>query len=733
MPPKKRRKKDGVDDVERPCGDHGAGPSHTEQSKKRQRDPKGASSTDPKQSKRGNRKPAGGRTSVIKTSLKKFLVAPDITQSIIDEAVLYVSRVSRAASMAMNLVLLDLLRKNNGILPFHVDFKDDTMFYQLFTVVTGRRTTKKLIAKSNPLIKEVMRIMTEHAELFPKIQPKEFDGYILTEASQQYETAFINHHVDRIDSRIVKYVKTRIGRDVWKRLCSAKRAYKVINYILKPGAEYPGHSLALPFRSWIDEMRSKYQAYKSARRGPFETTGSLKMLVELTYFVGCQLEQWQTNNSTSDDEEKSTETTANEPTPDGHMRSFSIAPICQIKRHFIVITRTTLETFFLHRAKGTITDAIAERMTPGRKGRLKLRKLKEDDDVASYCSTLWHSVFKEEAFKHRSLRKGWIFDDRMLTDGVSLCVAFRNRNQPACTKDRNSKKNACDCYDCSRATWNDAWSSERLLANDPGKINIFFMVEKDPRGNVKTHVFRNKQYYLEGGVYRATKITQKHVKRSAAVFDQVAATCRKTVSWEHQLAYWKVCAANDAIMWLRLCTRVRAKLAFESYGKKTSSIDRFLVSVRKYRKTVPAVGYGAGGQGAFNPAGCIAAPTSKAYQRCKRMFSQTFLVQEPFTSQYCPYCDCKLHDKTQANFVFPSGRVGTKVFRSVKRCSSPSCVERATKHPLVAVRKIAQECGMYEMSRDKAGSLNIRSCAENVVHGLPRPQHLTFEYNNRLQ
>jgi hypothetical protein len=219
---------------------------------------------------------------------------------------------------------------------------------------------------------------------------------------------------------------------------------------------------------------------------------------------------------------------------------------------------------------------------------------------------------------------------------------------------------------------------------------------------------------------------KEHTSRSADVFAGISKCCRKTVSLERQLSYWRYCTSHEEKLFQRLFTKIRSKMALETYIHKTSSMDNFWVSLKNSRNGKVVIAYGSGGAGGTSP-------TSFAGKRCKKIFgNNVFAVSEEYTSQCCPHCNCRLQDKKEKNFTFPSGRIGTRVFRSVKRCTSPSCVGRALNHPLEPIRKIAETIGAYEMSRDKIGAMNILKCAENIIHGIPRPSHLTFEFNRSI-
>ena len=385
------------------------------------------------------------------------------------------------------------------------------------------------------------------------------------------------------------------------------------------------------------------------------------------------------------------------------------------------MTQTTLETFF----RGTLaanlnelilTDSMREVITA-----------KPNSEYAS--SNWWKAVFTDGMFRHRSLRKGWKFDGRVMTDGVSLCIAFRNGDQKVCKKTRFKKK--CDCYGCSKVDYDPTWKFDRVCANDPGHKNIAYVVEKDPRGKAHKHVLRNHDFYMSSSMFKRTKIAQKHQQRSRNVFADMSKLCRKTVDLRRQMEYWKFCLAHEDVLMKRLYIKVRARLAFEVYSKRMSTVDRFWSSVKGARKGKLVMLYGGGGSSHLRYRGGKSAPTSFAYKRCRKEMDMMFVVAEPYTSQYCPTCQCKVADVTQS-YVDPKGVRRQKVLRSVKRCSSSVCVEGAKKDRHARVRDLAIRLNVCEWNRDMLGALNIWKCGVAMMRGEERPEHLTFAYN-RMQ
>lgn len=338
-------------------------------------------------------------------------------------------------------------------------------------------------------------------------------------------------------------------------------------------------------------------------------------------------------------------------------------------------------------------------------------------------SNIWSGIFSAKLFGLRKRKKGWIFKNYVRTDGVSLCTTFANELLAKCQKTFYKKR--CDCSECrvvehcKTGYHGKKLTDTRLIAIDPGLINIFFGVEVMPDGSVRTFKYRNKEYYRDGRVYDANRISKKYMKRCSVAIEAMSSTVSKTVRYDTQLAYWTTCAIHNQLLWTRLATVIRSKMSMETFRHRLSALDNFIfhhVANGSDPKKV-LVAYGSGCvKGGFARKGTLSAPTSKAFKRVRRMFP-VMLIDEAFTSQKCPYCKEQLHDKKVPYTSKKTGKKGVKTVRSVKLCKSQQCVERAMNCSSIPQQKIAVEKKVYEISRDKVGGLNIHECARWTLDG----------------
>lgn len=711
------------------------------------------------------------RVSVVKTSLKKHLLAPELTLPILENAVLYVSRVSRVASQVFNITLLDVLNRENGCIPYEVDFKSSTTFNRVFSYVArGTKGDVRLrrAFQLDPFCRDVAAVIAKYESIIPKIQVLSGDRDILREAALQYKTSFINHHVVNIESRIKKYIRVRLGEDTWNAVKKYKLVNKLFRYILWGGDALDVKGVLQGHRKWLAYIKMKYEDYVASRKGVFQTSESIKVLIELTYWLGMQLEKMQRvfvldqhsgthidkeiivqdepldNDDDIDNQHDVDNSKASDVVESSQhqlKKTWTIAPICSIKRQYVTLGSCGLDSLMRDHLQKQMNEMdpkkipwqlyeVSKKKPLKRKIALvesssKKRKVINGasmKEIRSFEYTipareesgkdLWEAVFSSQLLNLKKKRHGWEFGKYVRTDGVALCSTFRNDRQEMCILSK--KKKLCECRDCQKASFDVTGPvPSRLVAIDPGCANIFYAVEQTPE-SIKTWKYTCKQYYSDGRIFQARDRMNLHMALASKAFSAVRKARKKTVHLQDQLKYWKACMDYDTKLWLRLFSRSRAKMSFATYKACTSALDRKFGELRDGGQASDVlVAYGAGLSGHHSHRGTLTAPTSKAYKRARRMY-RILLIDEYYTSQMCPYCGMKLREKMMPH-IFRNGRKGYIKVRSVKLCSSQSCVERAKNYDLSCISHLARTKAVRELSRDKLAAINIWTCARVLI------------------
>ena len=241
----------------------------------------------------------------------------------------------------------------------------------------------------------------------------------------------------------------------------------------------------------------------------------------------------------------------------------------------------------------------------------------------------------------------------------------------------------------------------RVVSNDPGLENVFYVVEVLADGSVVKLRLTNAQYHRETG---STKLTQsanrcirERLAHEQAVFNSTSPkTASLAVFQRHVRQYSTV---YDAI-WHHKLRRRWARGRFGVHIMRAKVIDAFLRRVRG-DGPLPIMAYGDGCNISCTR-GRRAAPTKFALKRTKRMFPDTVMVPEYLTTQVCHRC----HEKTRAvKMRDVEGRV--RSVRGLLFCDSQTCKHRW-------------------IDRDFNGGFNLGTCATgprpvSMDHRVPHP------------
>ena len=288
------------------------------------------------------------------------------------------------------------------------------------------------------------------------------------------------------------------------------------------------------------------------------------------------------------------------------------------------------------------------------------------------------------------------FSDMIETDGFSLCVHF--------TRPKPAEREPCE--EKSNVTWEEL-EGKRVLACDPGRSNIFAMVENvgsETDSKFKLYRLTRGQYYAESGLTRQNKkkIGWEQDPELQAANQELSLTTHKGLCLEDFQAYLEVYWRHEETLWKHYLKSHWAQWRFRVYGGKKRAIDKFLNQVENdgtQRDVVVAYG-----SAKFAPCGKgeLAVPTTGAYRACSLRF-QTHLVSEYATTKICYGCQCALCPvRTSA---VRENRKSQNV-RGLRWCESTMC------------RKF--------LDRDLNAAVNIYSCFQAACQRQERPYALRF-------
>lgn len=262
------------------------------------------------------------------------------------------------------------------------------------------------------------------------------------------------------------------------------------------------------------------------------------------------------------------ESLENQETP---VKLFNILPICKIKRHFI-----TLDTIGMI---GILKE-------------LKLIKNKE-----TYLNKeLWESFLNVEKLK----TKAKTFTGTIDTDGTAVNVHF------TCPKDvveDEPKEVKIDL------------KGKRVIGVDPGRTNIFYMVEEIEKDKFEKYRLTRKQYYVESGLTAAKKKSELWNLNVKEDLEMLSLASPKSVSLENFNNYLETMISVKNSLWTEYTHQKWSIQRLKVYGGKKRVFSTFLNKLGD--NVVLAYGtakFAPGGKGE------MAVPVSRGFKECATRF-----------------------------------------------------------------------------------------------------------------
>lgn len=325
---------------------------------------------------------------------------------------------------------------------------------------------------------------------------------------------------------------------------------------------------------------------------------------------------------------------------DENIKMFNLLPIFRIKAHFITIDTSSLF--------GILKEV----------GIVKTQKILFGEEQ-------WASILKTSLIKG----KGKVFTGTIDTDGYVVNVHFEKKKK---TYEGTSRIPTLD--------------GKRVVGVDPGRTNIFQMVEKTDNGKFKTYKLTRTQYYLESGMTKAQKQSDKWNKGIQDEMLALSEASPKGSSLEHYLVFLTTMfSVRDKLWDEAFKMRWRAQ-RFRLYGGKKRTFAKFLNKLGDPKDVVLAFG-----AGKFAPTGKgeLSVPTTRAFKECCYRFPH--IPVDEFRTTKIHYRDDSLLQKVMKRNGRKDGR-------------------------LVAVRGLLWCCSTIKgeskfVNRDVNAAINILRCA----------------------
>lgn len=490
---------------------------------------------------------------VVKSTLRKYVCGEHKEAFIgaIQKRVASYSKALNIASISLMGLVKELFHETKDVADVEIpDIFDPTFVRQL---ILGPGEAKKPY-------KEVVDFYENHPELFSPPERFVGDANIYCYGAMMYITNLRNSIVMNFEKRIKKYLKQQ--QDILK----FSNDERVMTYFAIMGWKVP---ITLKTKELKNPVLLKIV---EEQRGILGLQDNAK--VDQTWIKGQKaqkniLKQWVHFNRFYETH---------------RLKKFSIVPISSIRSKFITIDTSVL--YGIMKELG---------MVGAKTNQATFESLKDAQ---------WRSVFRLD--KHEKRLRNKEFTNTVNTDGISLCVHFRQR--------KSEKEPQEMCFD---------EQSDRILACDPGRVNIYTLVEKIPGSEqlFKSYTLTRSKYYNDSGVFKARKITEcwnKSVKTELEALSQVS--LKGALLKDHE-AYVKVYLETKEALWDEYSKNRWGRQRLRLYGAKKRTFSRFFDAIKDAgdpEKPI-AVFYGSA---KFVPCSKneIAVPTTRAYKECSSRF-----------------------------------------------------------------------------------------------------------------
>jgi len=272
-------------------------------------------------------------------------------------------------------------------------------------------------------------------------------------------------------------------------------------------------------------------------------------------------------------------------------KQYSFLPICRIKPHFI--TLDTMGFWGLCKDIGLIDCSLVS------------------DEFNSIVEDHWKSVFHITQTEGKHCK----FTGTIDTDGIAINIHYE---RPLCP---TSEEIVIDP------------KLHRIVGNDPGRVNIFYMAEELEDGSYRYYKLTRSQYYRESGAKDAIEKTNRWHTGIQNELQRLSESSPKCTTLKDFLAYIDVVLDVKDALWTEYLKPRWARQRLRLYGGKKRVFSNFFNRVDKDTPVGSrlVVSYGSAG---FAPGGKgeVSVPVGRAYNECRNRFI-TMYVDEFRTSR----------------------------------------------------------------------------------------------------
>ena len=516
-----------------------------------------------------------------------------LLQEEIDSWVLTVSKITHRLSIMFNRLLLHIM-KNKLPLPCF----NDSFFNAL--ALHGMKKNQK--NSKLPFVSLIDDFCSNHFGEFPTIQRNRGDCQAILIASSRYKVNFLNSLHVPFFSRQEKFIRTWLNvQGISLSKTERNRVRCEINGWTRKKSEVELSQNVLDF---IFQQR---QLLKTPKDGIHEKWLENNPLIVLSYYFFIL--EFYTQHDTGN--------------------KFRMAPLCQIKSHFLSVDNTVL----LELMKNVIKKADEEQVLFPDWIREKIAK-KEIDDL------LWKAIFNNDG-----LRRQMRFSNRVDTDGTRACFHFQvtKKKQKKREKNRRKKRNQ---------------PSPRVISIDPGRVNLITAYDHDKDRYYK---LTRRYYYRATGMKARVQRNNERNLRLKDVYEAMSQSPTKSIQTSDWRRYQCLVTEHYDRLWCFNASEENRRENFRALRSKQKCLDRFLNQFQGKGERKPVIAYGGA---TMNPTGKgeLSVPVKYIYKKCSERYT-TRKVDEKYSTL--------MHFKCQKTTI--AVRKESEYTRGLRWC--PTCRE----------------------------------------------------------
>jgi hypothetical protein len=309
-------------------------------------------------------------------------------------------------------------------------------------------------------------------------------------------------------------------------------------------------------------------------------------------------------------------------------KKFRLAPLCQIKCHFL-----TIDNIVLREILSNVRSKVDKDKFPIWVSEAVDRKDMNDD--------VWKSVFDYEG-----LRRKRRFGHQVDTNSEKVCFHFNTTKKAQHKKNRRienkRKKNP----------------KKRVVSIDPGRSNLITAWDEEKK---EFHRLTRKQYYRGSGMKKRTEKATRRNLEMKGVYEAMSCAPTRSVEQKDWFSYQMIVARHYDKLWEFKTRRVWRKEDMVVSGLKEKCLDRFFNRFHLKGEKKPVVAYGAA---CFHHTGKgeLSVPVKYVYKKCCSKY-QTEKENEKYSTIMHYKCE-KMTMRV---------KVGSREIRGLRWC--PTCRE----------------------------------------------------------